>query len=279
MGISDIQFVIVLYNQDFYSSITYSSLLKNLKEYDEKISLFIYDNSPTAQILDRNEDTVRLEYFHDPSNSGLSKAYNLAAKIGERNNKTWLILLDQDTFFPEKSMSVYLDAIKEHPEVKLFAPILRISNGLYMSPCRYHYKWGKLISEVNSGLVQFDKLVPVNSGLCVQILAFNEVGGYNENVKVDGADFQFIERFKKKYNRFYILDLILEQDFSMFEEDFNKIISRYSIFLKDVKNFERHYWYDRLYYFRIICIRTLKLSLQTRNLKVIDVFFKSFFNG
>ncbi|WP_208864333.1 glycosyltransferase family protein [Pedobacter suwonensis] len=239
----------------------------------------MYDNSPYIQQPTPESNVWDICYQSDLANGGLSIAYNTAAQYAKNNNKKYLMLLDQDTLFPENSLAVYLEGINSHPDIKLFAPIMRIQNGQIMSPCRYIYKWGKLIDHIVPRVDNLAVHVPVNSGLCIHLESYFDVGGYNEKVKIDGADFQFISRFQKKHQQFYILDLTLHQDFSMFEEDPDKIITRYKLFLKDVNNFETHHWLDRFYFYRIICIRTLKLTLQTRKLEIMRIFFKNLFQS
>jgi len=278
---SDIQFVIVLYKCKLEESISFVSLnaaLEKKKDFQiVKHDLYVYDNSPYIQETTLESRIWNVVYQSDQTNGGLSIAYNNAALHAKNNNRKYLLLLDQDTLFPENSLEVYLENINLHPNIKLFAPIMRIQNGQIMSPCRYIYKWGKLIDRIAPGVDDLAVHVPVNSGLCIHLESYFDVGGYNEKVKIDGADFQFINRFRKKYKQFYILDLTLHQDFSMFEEDLDKIISRYKLFLNDVNNFETQHWFDRFYFYRIISIRTLKLTLQTRKLEIMRIFFKNLF--
>lgn len=275
--ISDIQFVIVLYKCKLQDSITFNSLSTALKKenHDVRPDLYVYDNSPYKQdqFLENNNWTIT--YISDLSNAGLSLAYNLAASHALTLNKKFILLLDQDTEFPLHSIKTYLDSINDNMHVSLFAPILKIQNDKIMSPCRYVNKWGKLIDNISPGSQSLDNYVPVNSGLCINLKHYFLAGKYNENVKVDGADFQFIERFKKRIGKnFYVLNLMINQDFSLFDTDLNSVLPRFKIFLQDVKNFERENIMDDYYYGRIALIRTIKLLMQTRKRVVFEYYIK-----
>jgi len=276
MNYDQIQFVIVLYKIDIVESETFKSLVKPLLKFG--CSLFVYDNSPVRQTSKILEDTNEIVYVHDAHNSGLSKAYNLAAIHARNNNKKYLLLLDQDTLFTENSLNIYIDAFQKYPDIKLFAPILSIQNGKIMSPCKYQYKWGKLIDSINPGVYSLNQFVPVNSGLCIEVDTFFEVGGYNENVKLDGADFQFIERFKTKYKEFVVLNLRLFQNFSLFDDDISGVSARYKLFIEDLSNFETKSIFDKFWYQRVILIRTLLLTLRCKNIFFIKTYFNKFLN-
>ena len=276
MNYDQIQFVIVLYNVDIEESETFQSFVMPLLKFG--CSLFIYDNSPIRQTSKILADTKEIVYVHDAHNSGLSKAYNVAAAHARNNNKKYLLLLDQDTLFPESSLNIYIDAFQKYPGIKLFAPILSIQNEKIMSPCKYKYKWGKLIDSISPGVYSLEQYVPVNSGLCIDLNAFFEVGGYNENVKLDGADFQFIERFKTKHKDFVVLNLRLFQNFSLFDNDISGVSARYKLFIEDLSNFETKSILDKFWYQRVILIRTLLLTLKSKNMCFIKIYFNKFLN-
>lgn len=274
--LSDIYFVIVLYKTELANCESFISLSNDKTSGQRNISLLVYDNSPDRQDMEKSMGFWNIDYIHDKENSGLSKAYNIGAKKAQSIGKKLIFLLDQDTIFPENSLNTYLKSINDHSDINLFAPILRVKNGKIMSPCKYIKKWGKFIDKLDPGIYRLNNYVPVNSGLCIDLEAFQAVGGYNESVKLDGADFQFIERLKKKYDRFCVLNIEAFQNFSMFDDDNSKIIIRYKMFLDDISNFETFQRWDKLYYLRIALIRTFFVLKQTRNPIVIKYFFAKF---
>ena len=56
-----------------------------------------------GSIVDGAElDGFRIHYISDPTNPGVSKAYNVGFELARQLNKKWLLLLDQDTVFPDR---------------------------------------------------------------------------------------------------------------------------------------------------------------------------------
>ncbi len=75
--------------------------------------------------------------------------------------------------------------------------------------------------------------------MLVKLEAFHEVGGYNEKVKLDFSDFQFIERFRKVYKTFYVIDIICEQDFSDDEISLPTQAKRFRYYCEGARNIEK----------------------------------------
>ncbi|REC49598.1 glycosyltransferase [Chryseobacterium pennipullorum] len=275
-NISKILFIIVLYNEKLIESSSFQTITSSAKAFgfkDKELHLYVYDNSPTGQ--DKPDSSFwNIEYVSDTQNSGLSIAYNKAAEFAERKELQYIFLMDQDTTFPSDTIKKYHESLQRNPSIKMYAPILKIENGKIMSPFRCYMKWGKFLDVVKPGIYDLKKIAPINSGLCVNVKSFFEVGGYNEKVRVDGADYQFIERFKRRYKDFEVVDVIGHQAFSMFEKNPQKLISRYSIFLQDVKNFEEHEFGDRFFYSILIIKRTLRLTFDTKSIMFIKLLFR-----
>lgn len=269
--------VIVLYNLPLQNSKTFQSILISLKESNEKLDILIYDNSYYSQVVDMDtiSSNLKLTYYHDKNNSGLSKAYNYAAKIADKHHKYWVLFFDQDTSFTTNIFNQYNTAIQNNPTIKLFVPILKLKNQQIFSPCRYKFKRGFLLKNIIPGIYKLSNLSPVNSGILVYLDAFNEVGGYNNKVRLDFSDFQFIERYKKYYTNFCVIDAVGIQDFSNNEQDVQKLNSRYAFFCEGAKNCDRNNLEDSVQYFLIALMRASTLFYRTGSIR----FYKTFFNS
>ena len=46
--------------------------------------------------------------------------------------------------------------------------------------------------------------LPVNSGACIRLSAFEKVEGYNKDIRLDFADFDFFSRMAVLYDFFYM---------------------------------------------------------------------------
>ncbi len=273
-----IQFVIVLYNNSLQNSESFRDITNSVKDItrsNQYISLFIYDNSPKPQVVE-SSDLWDIEYFHDANNSGLSLAYNVAAEYALNNRKEWLFILDQDTEFPKNTIEEYLRAIIDNPKIDMFAPILKVEDGTITSPYRYRLIGRKIAKQINLGAQSLFKTSPINSGLCISIKTFFEAGGYNEKVKVDGADFQFIERFRVLHKNYFVVNVTGYQNLSLFETDINKLMVRYKIFLRDTSASQKFRIVDYPISFINVAYRTFRLFLKTKKISIISTFFRNY---
>ena len=248
-----ILFVIVLYKCPVKRTTTYVSLVS---KYPDQ-SIFIYDNSPYTQLISREKSI----YVHDAKNSGLSIAYNAACKYAKKNGFEWLLLLDQDTDFSDITVEDYINAIVANPEIKLFAPKVKCG-GKYMSPAKVWHKMAVVRNEVPSGIVALSDYSPINSGICVNVDAMLECGGYNESVFLDYSDFEFINRFKKVYPTVFIINKEIKQNFSVVTDDKASTIRRYQLFCKSIKACEKQNITDSFWYFILVLKRCLSISLR-----------------
>lgn len=199
--------VLVLYQQSLEQSVTFQSLRPIVRDLSASLPLLVYDNSPTAL----GHPGIGpypgwdIHYVHDPSNPGVSRAYLEGARLAAGRSKRWLLLLDQDTWFPPDALTRYLRAIRQHPETRLFAPILR-SQDRIVSPCRYRLRLGFALPRVRPGVQSLAGLSVLNSGMCVAVEDYLEVGGHDVRLAMDFADHEFIERFKRRHDTFVVVD-------------------------------------------------------------------------
>jgi GT2 family glycosyltransferase len=268
---NSILIVVVLYQQPLEKSAAYLSLKSNVNNADIKYEFFIYDNSPVQQ-----STLEKVHYVHDVNNSGLSKAYNQAARHARERGFEWLLLSDQDTSYPGNILKKYVDVIRNTPDVKLIAPKVWTKKGFLLSPCRYTHKRGKYLQSIESGKLLINGLSIINSGMAVRVDAFTCAGGYNEKVPLDLSDHQFIERYKRKEQFFWVLDAEIVQDFSNEETNADRLYSRYCIFVNAVKNCERASAMDSIDYFVLAFRRAVKLALRTKQVRFIKWFIVNY---
>jgi glycosyltransferase involved in cell wall biosynthesis len=274
---SNILPIIVLYKQSFKNAESIIVLDRLLTAESRTLDLFVYDNSPMAQHESSFKyNNFNVNYVHDPTNSGVSKAYNCGAVLAKNLGFKWILLLDQDTIFPDNFLKVYEDALVQHSEYKIFAPVLKTQFGQNLSPCLYYHKRGYWMKDILPGMMNVHKYSPVNSGMLINVDTFLEIGGYNEKVKLDFADFQFIERFQKKYSNFYVLPLECIQDFSGFEKNLPKLTHRFVFFCQGARNADRHNFADRWWYLVAVVRRMIGLIIRMRSLSFFIIFLDNY---
>jgi len=270
-------FIIVLYKCELENSISYQTITKSLAYANKQGILFVFDNSPNIHIVDCVDSFVwqHLEYIHCPENKGLGVAYNQGAEYAGRHNIDWIMLLDQDTTFSEDYICQLEEAMKLQPEIKLFAPIITLKNQRPFSPTRYKHKRGYNI-KLSSGVYSLLKYSPVNSGMVVSVNRFWKAGGYNPLIKLDFADFQFIERFRHVEKYFFIVNTVAIQDFSNEENDIEKLQTRFKIYCECAKKCDRNNIVDSLGYLYSVFRHTLGLTAKTKNISFLHIFFTNY---
>lgn len=276
VALNDIVFIFVLYKVNLTDCITFKSLNRFNTEVNQKINLIIYDNSPISQTVYSTDKITVNSYHHDKDNPGVSKAYNYGAAIAKSKGYKWIILLDQDTVFPSDFIDSLICAINCNPQIKLFVPMLKLKDGKPFSPSRYKFKRGQPI-ELKQGVLSLTKFAPVNSGMTINVDAYLEAGGYLEKVSLDFADFQFIERFRKRYSNFYLFNSVAIQDFSNDETDLKKLETRFSIYCNCAVNCKRDSFFDHVVYLYPVLRHTFGLYTKTKSLSFFKILYLSYF--
>jgi len=264
--------VIVFYKESIKNSIAYNSLLKAKQLYSHYFKIYIHDNSPDKQnVMDSD-----VYYIHSQNNVGLSKAYNKAAEYAKENNFDWLLLSDQDTYYPLEILNDYIKAIRNNPEIKLIVPKVITTNGLFLSPFKYKHKRGISLKCISSGELYLKGLSVINSGILINLESFFKCGGYNEKTPIDFSDHQFIERLKQIESKFYIINNEITQDFSNETNDIDKLYNRLIRIIDAAKNCERYNIFDNLDYFMLLLRHAIALFIRTGKLRFIKCFIVNY---
>lgn len=259
--------VIILYRQALTACRSYNTLLRG---YDGKI--FVFDNSPEAAML---PDDPRIIYYHAPENPGISTGYNFAADYALKNEFSWLLLLDQDSEFTFPP-AVYIDAVCKNPEIGLFAPAMKTSQGIPMSPVNLQTLF-PTAEEMTPGRYPLKSYVPVNSGSLVSTELFWKCGGYNEKVFLDHSDYDFMERLAMVTENFILIDGTVIQDYSGDEVDPERICKRFILFLKSARNCVWRTLFRKLKMDFFVFCRALIVGKQLNmRLKILRAWFKIF---
>lgn len=265
--------IVVIYNEKIENSKTLTSLDKGLSD-NNILDLIIYDNSKICQEVENiNFKKFRIKYIHNPNNPGVSFAYNYGAEQAKKSNKRWLLLLDQDTYFNEDFFEKANTAIAKFNHIKLFAPILKLSNNVILSPCKFSFH-GRHLETITSGNNSFYDNSPLNSGIIVCVNAFLEVGGYNIKVPLDLSDHQFIEKFKQRYKSYFVVNSIGLQNFSAIEDNKQKQIIRFKYYCKGVFNFETNIVFKKQIMILFLVLKTIKKSIKYSTFGFFTILFR-----
>lgn len=264
--------VLVLYKCRLEDSPAFITLEEALVKSGDTLDLLVYDNTPEAQIEEQHTkaENIKIIYVADPHNPGVSKAYNVGADYARKNNKEWLLLMDQDTCFPSDAAGKYKDHIQRRQQV-IGAPVL--GNGaVCISPCKYRWGRGKALKNYQLGKNSFKSRSLLNSGLLIPLDLFYKAGGYNERIALDFSDHYFIEAVKKINSYFYLLDILCTHALSACEMDKNKVHARFIYYLKGAAEYNRKKssWGLEV----MVVLRTIKLTLRFRSVIFLKTYWK-----
>jgi rhamnosyltransferase len=266
--------VLVVYGEDFSKSITYTSLKANFDKGTENFGLVVYDNSAKNSQSNIDVELAYSEYFHNQNNPGVSAAYNYGWKVAKAKGFDWLLLLDQDTNLPENGLQIYKESIKSFPDVLIHAPILK-NELLIISPSAYKYRRGFALKEISPGKYSLANIRPLNSGLCLNIAVLDAVGGYNEKIRLDFSDFDFMRRAAFKFNHFVVIPLIGKHQLSSLNETFDQAVLRYMFYCNGGRN-SIIIFIDYIFLGIVCFLRGLKLTLKFKSLRFLIVYWQFF---
>jgi rhamnosyltransferase len=273
----DILAVLVLYKKRVGESETLLSLAKSLNGNPEKIDIVIYDNSPTPQWRGDGTqcDAFHIRYINDPSNPGVSKAYNAGFELARQLHKKWLLLLDQDTVFPEGALATYGAHIEKYDSPALLAPML-VCDGRIYSPCRQVVNVNFPLRVIRPGWVKTKGLSVLNSGMCIRLDAFEKIGGFDERIRLDFADHDFMRRYRRYFTNFMLIDMVCRHGFSDKEtSDINISLTRFGHYCEGAKNSIKNPA-DPFSLLPVVLVRAARLSLRFRSVRFLRVFVRTF---
>lgn len=274
-SIDKLLIVIVLYNRQLSSTEAFKSILDSAILSNISIDVLVYDNSLNSQFLNTYKH-VHLFYHSDPSNGGVSRAYNFAVKKALEKRKTWILLSDQDTVFPINMLQVYLNAI-ESDKSKIYVPLLKEKSGKIISPVIFKFHRGFSPKFLSAGPLSLTKYLPVNSGVCIEINTVLNVGGYDERIQLDYSDFDFFNRIKYFLKYFYLLPIECYHSLSIINDtDLNSTLKRFKHLCNGIKLSSRNN-IERFYATVVITMRSLKLTCKHRNPIFLKLLISEYF--
>ncbi len=161
---------VILYNPKEADLINIESYLSKVKR------LYVYDNSSKkteSKFILENEKII---YFWNGENHGISIRLNQACKKAIFDGFEYLLTMDQDSSFFEKNLDSYFTAITNFLEKDKVAIY-----GL-------EYAFND-INDKTLDYIEVDHLI--TSASIMNLKIFNEIGGFDENLFIDGVDIDY----------------------------------------------------------------------------------------
>ncbi|MCS6209211.1 glycosyltransferase [Shewanella baltica] len=275
---NDILIVVVVYNR----SIENVKIISKVLNSHFGIELYIYDNSLVPDVSFSTEVADRqCRYISDPSNSGVSKAYNLAFEYAISKDKHYVLILDQDSQFELAFLERYFDAVQQYGVSFIYSPLVCDAAKTKI------YSPAKLNNFVGHSEVYEKKLAPVivdisnrsviNSGLMIPVSIFSKIGGYNNKIKLDFSDVYFIEIYKIFNKSVVLVDVELLHSLSGDEgPKFLTEMKRFPYYCIGALELTKSLNKSTLW---TVLRRTVRLVIKYRNFSPILLFFKYYVKG
>lgn len=156
--------------------------ISHILTYVEKVEkVYIYDNSSNDRwnksILEEYQS--KIELIANGDNDGISIAFNQIFLFAQSDNIDFVLMLDQDSKLANNYFSVLNKKIEKYPYVKFFCSNVILNKKNY---------FGKSSSEYT------DLKFTITSGSIISVDFFLNLGGYDENLFIDGIDRDFCIR-------------------------------------------------------------------------------------
>lgn len=154
----------------------------NIATYIDDVDiLYIFDNSIVYNNCIPEKYTEKAIYIHTGVNEGIAKCLNQALDFTKKAGIEYLLAMDQDSSFNEGDMNQYLKLLTQenHSEnISMF--------GIRYYPLRKNEKKETV----------YNQLI-ITSGSIINVTTAIKMGGFDENLFIDGVDTEFcLKSFK-----------------------------------------------------------------------------------
>ena len=271
--------IIVLYKTKLEESETFKSLRNSLDScnYKNELTLLIFNNSPEYwEYKGENYKGIEIIYHHDSSNPGVSKAYNLGYKHAEKMNKDYVLTLDQDTVLNKSFFKNFFYAEKKYKDknINIFCSRMKYGEKLVSPSIFSFFLKNRAMKGIEEGLHQLKGLAVINSGLFVSVKLVKKIGGYNEKIKLDFSDFDFLKRAEKYVNEIVVLDNNCGHMLSGEEKlPRDKVLTRFSFYIEGAKYYNKTF-FQSIGVFIWVFLRSIKLGITHNTFDFTFLFFR-----
>lgn len=176
----DISAGIVLYNPDI------DRLKENINAIINQCThIYLIDNGSDninniSDLLEEYND-LKITVIYNQKNMGIASALNQLTEAAKKDNFNWILTLDQDSVSP-------LNIIKE------FKKYINKNNVGMLCPVICDRNKDKII-KAEEGYIEVKECI--TSGSLLNINAWDEIGGFDDNMFIDGVDFDICYRLRQ----------------------------------------------------------------------------------
>lgn len=272
--INSIEIVLVLYNCTLEDSITFLSLKNQLKNLIVDYELLIYNNDKNINIIEPNYIVI-----NSIENKKLAGAYNFALDKAIRGNKSWLLLLDQDTEIPDNYLDLLQNYLQSNNDNDLVAvvPVLMHKTEILSPKIINSYIW-QIHDIGEKGYVSNQRIIAFNSMSLLKVNFIKSINGFSTNYPLDMLDAWYYNKIFLKRKKVYVLDIDIKHNLSV--TNYEKMISidRHREFLQAEALFVKELNCTHQLSFKIkLIFRSLKQFIKYKNKNYAVITLKKLF--
>jgi rhamnosyltransferase len=161
------------------------NVVTNISSYIDKVDrLYVYDNSKENSALKYFENRANVEYIHDGENRGISERLNTGCRKAIKDGFRWILTMDQDTFFSERSINYYLNSFENYSEKEKTAVVAT------------KYSWDDQASTPDS--IIEESVDAITSGMLLNLDIWQKLNGFDEALFIDSVDTEYCLRASLK---------------------------------------------------------------------------------
>jgi rhamnosyltransferase len=161
--------------------------LQNITTYLSKVDkLYIYDNTENVSKGLDLKNNPKINYFSEYENKGIATRLNQACEQAILDGYDLLLTMDQDSSFLEKKLDQYLELVSNYPEIENVAQF-----GL-------EYSDQEDIEDKDLQIHSIENYDLITSASILVLKNFKTIGGFDENLFIDGVDFDYCLAAKEK---------------------------------------------------------------------------------
>lgn len=165
-----------------------TDVIENINSYIEEVNaLYIIDNSEQkdAKILMQLRNlSPKCKILDNPSNLGIARALNQAVELSIEDGYEWLLTMDQDSLFEDKTFFNAFQIYNDKNKVAVFSPEIHADG--------YNYLRSKTIKYT------IIKDIAYTSGCLINLNICKKVDMFNEKLFIDAVDTDYCLKLMKR---------------------------------------------------------------------------------
>ncbi|EHQ43997.1 MULTISPECIES: glycosyltransferase [Myroides] len=245
MGKNLVSLSIVLYCT---KELDIQNILKSIKTFENKINIFIIDNSPTKDLQNFFINESCITYIHNPSNPGFGASHNIAFRRVCNDGTKYHFVVNPDALFSEYVVNSMVSYLDEHNDIGMMMPqILNFDGTVQYLPKLLPNPFSIVLRKLKKPTFIYKRFIdkyelrnidkdmiyeaPILSGCftAFRISAIKEIGLYDDRFFMYFEDWDLSRRMNEKYKTIYYPRVSIHHGY---ESGANKSKKLFKIFVK-----------------------------------------------